>query len=581
MKDNKYDKEKRQVEREKKRQELEERYEEDWKFCKQVFSPRNSIKEYLGDLDGDVEWSNNAEGAYKKFININAYRMFCEKEKLILIGRTGTGKSSILNRYAYAINSSEIQEFNLVVNIKFENFFDRLKQYSFGSNYNPENYIKDGIEIIIKLCVIQYLALLWKENDKLFNYEIEKFSVYLKQVGITQYTNIVEEISEKMDFSHKPDDDLRDVILNIKKIYVGIKNEEIEKALDVILSQNKIIVLSDSVDYYDITEKKVIIINKALIDLVFDYNIQYNKRKILLKAAIPSEIYTHISEAIVTKRRSKVVTIEWGYKDLIRMIALKVFCYASDCEYAVKFTEDFEMGDMYNYEKAVAFLDKMLPKYCQACIPLDFETLPYCIRHTQKKPRQLIIIFNFFIDKISDEENFVFFMQNKDLISEYVHKAQQDIISDALNMYNIIAKEKVLTIVKSVLYKRRNFLNEIDLNDAIKSAASVFRGLGLQNNDIKQILIESGLVGQLYEEWYVEENSGFFNNKSVIKICIALFEYQIKDTLPLKVETYVLHPMCYEYYSNEINYNALVYPFPSDDIEDNVINNLNNENAIF
>lgn len=63
---------------------------------------------------------------------------------------------------------------------------------------------------------------------------------------------------------------------------------------------------------------------------------------------------------------------------------------------------------------------------------------------------------------------------------------------------------------------------------------------------------------------------------------IAAFEYQIKDTLSFgRKDIYVLHPMCYEYFANEIDYNALVYPTPADDAGDNVIDKLNSTSSIF
>lgn len=171
MNNNKFEKEKQRAEKEKIKRELCEKYKEDFRPCTQIFPPQDSVSEYLGDLDADNEWSNNSEGAYAQFLNTNAYRKFIIPENLILMGRTGTGKSSILNRYAYAVNNNEGNTgFDLAINIKFESFFDKLKIYGFNNNIN--SYISDGIELIIKLQILQSL-LINADNQKLREFQKE------------------------------------------------------------------------------------------------------------------------------------------------------------------------------------------------------------------------------------------------------------------------------------------------------------------------------------------------------------------------------------------------------------------------
>lgn len=180
------------------------------------------------------------------------------------------------------------------------------------------------------------------------------------------------------------------------------------------------------------------------------------------------------------------------------------------------------------------------------------------------------------------EKRFDYFVNHSDEISYYIHRTQRDIINDALNMYNIVAKEKILPIVKEVLGKKPSIMETSEFNTAIKDALGTIDIVGLSVDEVKQILIESGMVGQLFDEHYVRENSDLFKNDRVIKICITLFEYQIKDTLSvLKGGKYVLHPMCYEYYVNKIDYNALVYPEPADDLDDNIIAKLQKEGVVY
>lgn len=584
---NKFEKEKQRTEREQIKKELMEKYKEDFRPCEQIFPPQNSVEEYLGELDADNEWNNDCQGAYAQFLNTDAYKKFIVPENIILMGRTGTGKSSILNRYAYAVNNKEGRTgFDLAVNIKFELFFDKLQLYIF--NDDIESYITCGIEIIIKLQIMQGLVNRYNANDDLkdFTQEIDSIKGYLKEKGIRKNTNIVKRISHILDTINEPNSDLRMAIFKLEEEFIALEDDDIQNALETILGKYKVLLLVDSIDHYDITEKKVIVINKALVNMAFESYKNRAKSNVLIKVAIPSEVYTHIIEQIAAKRKSKVVAIEWRYKDIVRMLAIKVFYFfernIDEYTFAQTLINDYQIQDFYDYQVALELLYKILPKTCRACVPMCFETLPYCIRHTQKKPRQIITIFNSFIEKICEEKRYDYFVNNSDLISNYIHRMQKDIINDALNMYNATAKEKVLPIVKSVLSQKRNFLDGSELNIAIKDALNIYGSIGLSEKDVKQILIESGIIGQVQANRYVDRNNELFKNVNVMKISIALFEYQIKDTLPLRNGVqYVLHPMCYEYYANEIDYNAMVYPTPADDIEDNILSKLEYTNVIF
>lgn len=579
---NKYidEKERLEQEKEKIRNELRNRYQPSWNECEEVFTPMNAIKDYLGDTDADIEWSINEEAAYKTFLNIEAYEKFKENENIILVGRTGTGKSSILNRYKYAVEHGEIADFNIVVEVKFQRFFDKLKLYNFEESSNAIHYIKDVLEIVIQLVIMQ--EVIKSVNSK--TDEMDSLKNFLSSNGISVDADIIERFCDDLDEKFNPGDKLRDAMLLIKRTYNFIVNDDSVEKLKKVLAGKKVVILADSLDYYDITERRIIILNRALIELAFDYFRQLKSKRFLLKVAVPSEVYKHILEGIVAKKKAKTVTIEWRYKDLIMMLALKTFyCFKmGNYNFAKDFIEEYNLEDFYNFNIAYNFLSSMLPKNCHASIPMCFDTLSYCIRHTQKKPRQIIKIFNSFIERICEEKQFMFFIYNDKLIPEYIHRVQYDIIDDALSMYNAYAKQEVLPIVSNALRKKRNFMNLKELNDAAKDASKIYSVLGMSPDDIKRILIESGLVGVVYKEHFIKENNELFQNKVVNKISIAIFEYQRKDTITHRSGAiYVLHPMCYEYYVNEIDYNALVYPEPANDSGDDIIDKLKTQNMIY
>lgn len=576
---NKYADKKSSAERERQREELRTSYREDFRQCKQVFPPINAIEEYLGELDADIEWGNDKDGAIKRFLDTEAYQKFSSDKYIVLIGRTGTGKSSILNRFSYAVKSGEIKKYQTVINIRFEQLFATLTMFHVEHETAIHYLLRDFIDIIVKLFIVQELV---RGADG--TQESGELSNFLEDRAITDGTDIIGRMCGELHNIHRTNSQMDAAIMEVKNMYSFKEIAPVQKEFLSALKDKNIVVLADSMDYYDVGRKKEIMIVKALVEKAFEYCNSFSENHILMKIAIPSEIYTHVIVGVADKKQNKVIAIEWRYKDIIRMLAIKIFYFFrhSEYEFAYEFLEKYKLTDFYDYNKALDFLHLMLPQNCCASIPLCFETLPYCIRHTQKKPRQIIKIFNSFIDKICSEKDFRFFHRNSDTICDFIHKTQGDIIKDALNMYNNSAGGKILPIVTSVLKNKRNFMTEREFKNALKDGASVFGPEQMNESDVEQILIESGMVGQVYQEGFVERGNDLFQNNHVLKVCIAAFEYQIKDTLSFgRNDIYVLHPMCYEYFANIIDYNALVYPTPADDADDNVIEKINSANSIF
>lgn len=568
------------VKREEKKEELKSRYRDNFLPCEHVFPSNNAIPEHLGETDAENGWKKNKVGAYKQFLTINAYQRFIQEENLILVGRTGTGKSTILNRYKYAVDNGEIDGFSFTLAIKFERVFNLLKTFSFEDESITCDYIMDVIDLIVKLSIIQKIAFHCNNNERNCN----KIREVLKNYKIGKRTEIVEYICRLIDENCNKNSSLKDVFTSLKSLYKEFENDEVLDEIDAYLQDGKIAVLADSLDYYDITEQRIIIINRALVELAFKYYSNISENRVLMKVAIPSEVYKYIFERIAARRQNKVVMIEWSYKDIIKMLAIRILYFfdKNNFNFAKDYIKGYKIEDFYSYNVAKEFLNQIFPEKCHSCINTLFNTMSYCIRHTQKKPRQVLKIFNSLIDKICEEKQLTFFKESEWEICNYVHKAQEAIIKDALSMYATSAKNKVLNIVNYVLEGKKNFLNAREFNNAISGAISVCKENELDIDIVKQIIIESGLVGQVFEEHFVEENSEYFENSNVLKICIAIFEYQSKQVLSQRNNTiYVLHPMCYEFYNNSIDYNALVYPTPAGDRDDDIIEQLREKCVIY
>ena len=183
-------------------------------------------------------------------------------------------------------------------------------------------------------------------------------------------------------------------------------------------------------------------------------------------------------------------------------------------------------------------------------------------------------IFNIFIDYVIKKRDKRYFFNHQRMIGRCIHISQSDLIKDTVNMYGELTNHRILNLCTRILQNKRFFIKKEELMFEIKSAlkeipAKDLDDIRIDPDDLFEILKESGLIGKIHQERYVEANNSYFENKKVLKIIIALYEYQVKEKLPFQNEDIcVLHPMCYEYFENEIDFNTLVYPASVDDEED-------------
>ena len=83
---------------------LRKQYKSDFRDAKRIIAPLTAVEHRLGSFDAIKEWQNQEE-ACAKFLNTRAYKRFIKDEYIVLIGRTGTGKTSILKKLQYDIEN--------------------------------------------------------------------------------------------------------------------------------------------------------------------------------------------------------------------------------------------------------------------------------------------------------------------------------------------------------------------------------------------------------------------------------------------------------------------------------------------
>ncbi len=330
------------------------------------------------------------------------------------------------------------------------------------------------------------------------------------------------------------------------------------------------LVLVDTMEDYDFNDLDSIVIVKTLMNYTFKCFSEDSF--ISIKIALPSELYSALRGQIPAKQIGNTVFIEWKYRDLVKFIAMRCFYLVTESKWAHIFNCSID-GRLYDnisndYYEAKRFLLNFLPETCSASINLSFDTLSYIIRHTQKKPRQLMVVFESIMHRVIVSGNINYYKIHEKELKKQIHYVQETLISDSLNMYSN-TYPGIGEICARILSNRKYTMTDNELDDYIRNA-----DLGtdkVSKNVIKRILIESGIIGTVDDSniHFVNRNNSWFKNPNVIKIVPALYEYQVKGRLIYNEKsTYVVHPMCYEYYHSLIDFNCLVYPESYDDTDE-------------
>lgn len=392
--------------------------------------------------------------------------------------------------------------------------------------------------------------------------DIKAIEKYLNEIGIGTSTNILRKFFDILAGIEQDGNVFTTVgiLAKFSLVFMGENYDNALNALHSILENNTVLVVIDTLEQYDIRDEQLIIIIRALVQVSNYYSWNFKNDRIFVKYAMPSEIYTQIRPLLPAKLIGHIVLIEWNYKDLVKMIAVKFFCYASTKKEFFTFVDKYSLlGLYYDSQMALNIIYEILPKMCLATIALKFDTLAYCIRHTQKKPRQLMIIIDALIHEVMEEGRVDILKNNPDAVRHVIHSVQEEMLMDSIAMYRD-SIPKVLQICCEVLNGRKYTFTAKEFDSYIRQAKKIYKA-GLSLDEIKRIIIESGLVGKQETLSYIPEDSKWFENEKVIRILNASFEYQIKGSLNYADNSVMcIHPMCYEFFRCKISRYTMVYP---------------------
>lgn len=560
----------------------------------------------LGDVSGKIEWTQQPDKARDTFIHLSAYKHFIDEKQLILLGRTGSGKSAIIYGLKDDIQNGVIDNYSDVIQIDEKDFCEKLAEMCYGidiNRFDATNKITSAVTMAIYTRVMLYCCETFKDGRNKLRYTMKyllsnnfitaratNLSELLDQLSSDDYEQNIRALYDNNKISTafgvaRLLSKMHDIITSDNNIASNM--DDYSRALNeiaVFLSDKsrKVLVLLDSFDEYKVNDKAFVIAVKSLILACFRVFCDSSQNHIFFKMALASEVYTRVLTHLPAQNHTNTVVILWSYKELIRCMALRFISWYYDPpakdqgkRHLFSFLQNYKVADLKDskvaYETAEQIFFNILPRICKTNSEYKYLSLAFISRHTMKKPREIMQIFNAILDRIVYENNSRYFLEEKNTLTlkDIVHSLQNEFIDQTLSIYKTFIPN-IDSYINDLLYGRdfiflltdSEFVKKLkEVNAHIQSDSNENEYLYYwQDRDIISIVFETGLLGKVSRVRTIDAtNIEQFGIEGEIKIIDALFEYQFKGKIQKNQGIqYVIHPMCYEHFNCKVGMRSMV-----------------------
>jgi hypothetical protein len=314
-----------------------------------------------------------------------------------------------------------------------------------------------------------------------------------------------------------------------------------------IAKQRPIIIAFDTLENYAINDPTMMRTTAALIQCGSEFNREFAHKGLHIKIFAMAEIFPHLKEEIILNPLKSVrdeVHMHWRPKDLMRLISWRFYNYLEAADLLARESR------IINWDDSTDVLEKMWYPYFGQTLrneqKLPERTFPYLLRHTQMRPRQLIVLCNAIAREAIEKQTFPYF--HPDTIVNAVQSKRNSLAEEVINSYSSVYPKvgRILEALSGIpmIFKG----NQLDKRAPI--TASEWSG-EYSPHSFRQLVSELGIIGRVR---HLNTEAGYAE---------ADFEYSTESRLPLLSDNIcAVHPMFYGKLNVHHESRVRVYPFP-------------------
>jgi hypothetical protein len=293
-----------------------------------------------------------------------------------------------------------------------------------------------------------------------------------------------------------------------------------------------IIVAIDTLERYDTTNGPLMNAMAALIQWAASFNAEHAHAGLHIKLFVAAEVFPHLKEGVLLNPLKSIrspVYLFWRPKDLLRLISWRYYRYLDDHNLLLS-----ESKGTIDWEDPREVMQKVWITYFGQDLVngrgLPERTFAYVLRHTQMRPRQLILLCNAIAKQATAGRTFPRFSGED--IRDAVKETEGELASEIINSFSA-AYPNVASILEALMRSPVTFRgNELDRR--AKETASSWPAGTYSLASFRKLVAEIGVVGRVRRR---NDEAAFLD---------ADFEYAMKDRLSITHrDECVIHPMFY------------------------------------
>ncbi len=470
------------------------------------------------------------------FYHTHFNHLALDSNVFLIVGRRGAGKTALSQFFSFQKRLRHATAIDVDEPAAFEQVLEKIAAMSLHSR-------EIAIPRIAKLWEFIIWSVVFRELQSR-DVRIRAACIFGDKSG--KLTNFIRHILKALlNRLVETEDDLLD---ELEDIFADDRIQAGKAAVLQLARKEPVIVAIDTLENYAIHDDGMMRATAALIQCASGFNREYARQGIHLKIFVMAEAFPYIKEEVVLNTLKFVrneLYLHWRPKDLMRLISWRFYHYLRAIG---KLSKD---SVAINWDDYSDVLENMWYPYfgkslhnCQNLIELTF---PYVLRHTQMRPRQLIVLCNAIAERAIQETTFP--LLQPQTITGAVKQGSTALADEVFNSYSSVYP-KVGRIVEALSGLPMIFKgNELDKRAPL--TASEWSAGEYSPLAFRQLVAELGIIGRVRS---INEKAGFVE---------ADFEYSCKDRLPLLVtDDCVVHPMFYRKLNIALTQSLRVYPFP-------------------
>lgn len=460
-----------------------------------------------------------------------------EKNTYLIIGRRGSGKTSLTRFFGFQHSYTNARWIDVDEPSEYE---EVLSNVSLATGNTSEGAISKLVSI--------WEHIIWTvifDELKDVSPAIKKAAIVReKQTSITRLIrDILRGLLKRLTASDTVADDLESYLES--ETFLEAKKESL-----AFLKHTPLFLAMDSLERYDIQNEPLMEATAALIEAASKFKTKYSKHNLFVKVFISAEIFPYIAEQYINnslKYIQEAVYLHWRPRDLVRFLCWRLYKHVDTLGRPIP--NHISRLDWADFDQV--FSQVWIPYFGELLNSresMEERVFPYILRHTQMRPRQLVVLCNAIARRAGTS---VPSANPSLIIASAIYGNERSLATEVMNSYSKVYNN-VGVILSTLSGQPMRFQGK--LLDRLAPRTSSAWAEDYSPLRFRQLVAELGIVGSIRS---VDEGR---------RIIAADFEYNKEDRLTINDDTdCVIHPMFYRKLTIDTSKKWIVFPFPDHD----------------